>query len=577
MKRIFYTLLSLATVACTSVEIPTPAISQYGAITLTTEHSNTRIHLSDNKTVWDSGDKVSVFYNTDANQQWQFIGHSDEKSGEITPVTTQTSTTEIPYIVVAYPYNENYAIDSNGTISVTLPNEQNYAAASFGEGSSIMVAAGNGSNLTLKHTCGWIKLQICGERGTRVESIVLTGENNDKITGAITINPLDGTAQYSSSMNKRKLTLLCGNKGVLLSPTIPTDFYFAIPPRTFNKGISVEVTTTDGRKMTKSTSNKIVLDRNTIVPMELFTLAPKIEEQVITPTIEQAPSSDLILGLRYEPGISINLVASKFENQLKNIAGAGFKYIEIGIAHSAGLNDMSDTEAMELLKSKYELVKKYNLKVWSIHLPYEDANWTSVSSPTESIRKQSVENISRVLTMCAQTFTECKNYVLHASKSVNPSSTALSQAKKSITAMETITQQYGVRLCVENLVGSYCYTLNDLMNVVNPFSNVYVTYDIGHANCKGYDVINYLASIGTKLGTVHLHDTIYKSGDDDHRMIGEGDIGTNFGWGNVYKTMLTDNRYRGVFMFELSGKDPVTLMSKYQEIVAEYKQLYENK
>jgi sugar phosphate isomerase/epimerase len=213
--------------------------------------------------------------------------------------------------------------------------------------------------------------------------------------------------------------------------------------------------------------------------------------------------------------------------------------------------------------------------VWSIHLPYENKEWTSISA-AESIRTQSVEYILRALRLCAAHFTTCKNYVLHASKSVNPSSTAISQAHKSLTEMDAVAKQLGVRFCVENLVGSFCFTIDDVLKVVEPFENVYTTFDIGHANCKGYDVVEFLEALGTKLGTVHIHDTIYKSGSDDHKLVGDGDLAEkNRAWGDVYKTMLTKNRYRGVFMFEPKDDQKAEeVMRRFNEVIlASYESL----
>ena len=577
MKRISTVLFAMAMLlACQKSEV-TEQLStlQYEPLTISVEQGDSRIHLSDNRAVWNNGDMLSVFYKSKANQMWQYVGEAGAKSGKIEALFAPSSSEALPYIVALYPYNSDYTIDSNCAINYTLPIEQQYNSNCYNNGSAIMVAASESTDLELKQSCGWLELQICSEeKGVKVQKITLKGNNNEKVAGKITIDPLTATAKYSSATSKRKVSLICSGSGVSLSQT-PTSLHIALAPQRFAKGFTIEITTADGRTMTKSTTKEVSIERNTILPMEPFTIEPKIVEQVITPTTEPAASSDMVYGLRYEPGISINIATSKFESQLSAISKAGFKYIEICIAHSAGMMDMSDTEALEFLAAKLAIVKKYNLTVWSIHLPYEDKNWTSVSSTDETIRTQSVENISRVLTFCAQTFTDCKNYVLHASKSVSPSTAALNQAHKSLEQMDVIARQYGVRLCVENLVGSYCYTLSDLLNVVKPFSNVYVTYDIGHANCKGYNVVDYLASIGTKLGTVHIHDTVYGSGVDDHRIVGYGDIGTNFGWGNVYKTMLTTNRYRGVFLFELSGEDPTEVMATYNAIVEDYKKRYE--
>ena len=305
---------------------------------------------------------------------------------------------------------------------------------------------------------------------------------------------------------------------------------------------------------------------------------PEVEEgfTLITPTTAIAPEGEDTSKLQYTPGMQINVADNTFSARLAEVAAAGFKYVELKIKYSYGLHNISSDQAETTFAAMQKQMENLGITVWSIHLPYEDKSWTSISSTDESIRKQSVDYILNTLRLCAAHFPTCKNYVLHASKSVSPSKNAIAQAHKSLEQMDAMAQKYGVRLCVENLVGSFCYTIDDVLAVVEPFENVYTTFDIGHANCKGYDVVEFLESLGTKLGTVHIHDTIYKSGNDDHQLVGNGDIATkNRAWGEVYKTMLNKNRYRGVFMFEPKDDQKATdVMSRFKEIILEsYKEL----
>jgi sugar phosphate isomerase/epimerase len=289
---------------------------------------------------------------------------------------------------------------------------------------------------------------------------------------------------------------------------------------------------------------------------------------IITPTTQNSNPGEDTAGLYYTIGMQINVDDATFSTRLKEVAEAGFKYVELKIKYSYGLHNKTDEQVAATFASMQQQIDNYGITVWSIHLPYEDKNWTSISAQ-ESIRTQSVEYILRTLRLCAAHFKTCKNYVLHASKSVSPSATAISQAQKSLMEMDEVAKQLGVRFCVENLVGSFCYTVDDLLAVIKPFDNVYATFDIGHANCKGYDVVEYLKAIGTKLGTVHMHDTAYKSGSDDHRLVGDGDIHTkNRPWGEIYKTMLSNNGYRGVFMFEpKDNQKAADVVARYNDII----------
>lgn len=298
--------------------------------------------------------------------------------------------------------------------------------------------------------------------------------------------------------------------------------------------------------------------------LSLAVIGCQSREVMITPTTEVAPEGAKVEGLRYYPGISIGVNMENFEQYLQQIAEAGFKYIEISIAHKSGLAEMNDEDVVAMMTTKRNQAAANGLTVWSIHLPFEDKVWTNIGGE-ESIRRQSIENIMRVLTLCNKAIPECKNYVLHASKgTLTPRSESVAQARKSLAEMLPAAKQMGVRLCVENLVGSLCPTIEEMGATIDGVEDAWVTYDIGHANCVGIDVIEFLKFIGPRLGTVHMHDTMFATRVDDHRIVGQGNVER---WGEVYKTLLEDNRYRGVFMFELGGNDPKEVMATYYDII----------
>ena len=298
--------------------------------------------------------------------------------------------------------------------------------------------------------------------------------------------------------------------------------------------------------------------------LSLAVIGCQSREVMITPTTEVAPEGAKVEGLRYYPGISIGVNMENFEQYLQQIAEAGFKYIEISIAHKSGLAEMSDEDVVAMMTTKRNQAAANGLTVWSIHLPFEDKVWTNIGGE-ESIRRQSIENIMRVLTLCNKAIPECKNYVLHASKgTLTPRSESVAQARKSLAEMLPVAKQMGVRLCVENLVGSLCPTIEEMGATIDGVEDAWVTYDIGHANCVGEDVIEFLKWIGPRHGTVHMHDTMLATRVDDHRIVGQGNVER---WGEVYKTLLEDNRYRGVFMFELGGNDPKEVMATYYDII----------
>ena len=291
MKK-FYIFALVATMfaACATdgVNEPSAIVEDLAPETLSVsfEGEESRIQLQEGKTVWNEGDLVSVFYRSNANQKWQFQGATGDRTGNLKRVDMGTATETINRVVVVYPYAENYYINPETyNVEASLPTTQTYIADSYGVGGNIMVSNGEYNQVVLKSVCGWLKLELTGN-GESIKSIILKGNNGEQVAGQLYINSADATAVLASEMGGAEdngsaggnlvfedtilteVTLNCGD-GVALSAE-PTAFYIALPPQTFEKGISLEITATDDSKMTKSTDKEVVIERNHILPMKAF-------------------------------------------------------------------------------------------------------------------------------------------------------------------------------------------------------------------------------------------------------------------------------------------------------------------
>ncbi|MBP3533313.1 MAG: leucine-rich repeat domain-containing protein [Alistipes sp.] len=243
-----------------------------------------RMQLSNGKTVWTEGDKVSVFYKSDANQCWKFNGKTGDRSGTLSCVSQGTATTKMEKVVIVYPYSESYMITpSSGNIEAKLPAVQKYLQGSYGLESSPMISSGYYTQFALKNVCGWLKLQLSGT-GT-ITKITLKGNNGEQLAGDMYINAEDATVTLASASvdnddNQetggtlvfedsivREVELDCDG-GVDLSGADVTPFYIALPPTVFEKGFTATLHFDNGMQKEISTSKKVEITRNHIVPME---------------------------------------------------------------------------------------------------------------------------------------------------------------------------------------------------------------------------------------------------------------------------------------------------------------------
>jgi len=293
-KNLFFVLAALTFAACEQALVEEQsAICQDAPETITVgfEGNDTRIQLNEDvKTVWNSGDEVSVFYRSNANQQWHYTGETGARTAELKRVDAGTASRDMDRVVIVYPYNEGYYINpSTYNVQASLPAVQTYLEDSYGLNGNIMISQGEYNQFSLKSVCGWLKLQLTGD-GEKVKSITLRGNNGEQVAGELYINSADATSILASDSGASdddseaggslifedtiltEVTLDC-SEGVELGAEA-TAFYIALPPQTFTKGLTVEITAVDGSAMTKTTDNEVVIERNHIKPMTAFVYTP---------------------------------------------------------------------------------------------------------------------------------------------------------------------------------------------------------------------------------------------------------------------------------------------------------------
>ena len=332
MKRLL-TLLMLATVmfeACEHSpieETQNVMAESYRSLQVSFEDNDTRIQLDDNhKTVWTKDDRVSVFYRSNVNEEWRFMGETGDRTGELNPVDNSICPPEtLNRVVVVYPYNSDYFFNTETyNIQASLPEVQNYLEGSYGLNGNIMISSNEADQVSLKSVCGWLKLQLTGD-GEVVKSITFQGNNNEQVAGRLYILSSDATCVLSSTPGDAteggsnedgsedtgstggslvrpgtiftSVTLDCG-EGVTLSSEA-TSFYIALPPQTFAEGFSVVIENSDGRAMTQSTDKALTIQRNCIQPMKAFEFdvpVPETWKIYYTATAEVEPFNTNVFG-----------------------------------------------------------------------------------------------------------------------------------------------------------------------------------------------------------------------------------------------------------------------------------------
>lgn len=275
--------------------------------------------------------------------------------------------------------------------------------------------------------------------------------------------------------------------------------------------------------------------------------------------------------------MQVNASEAIFTHRIHEAAAAGFRYVELKFKDKEGLIDRTDEQILERFEQMQKLLDELGIKVWSIHLPYGDVEYSDIGSEIEENRQKSEEFFARVIRLVS--FFGAKNLVTHSSKGTYAPDRGvnIAQARKSLATLAEVARQHGCRLCVENLIKSIGQSPEEIHKVVEGIPGLRFTFDVGHANIRCTypetncpDAVSFLRTYGEQLGTIHVHDN---QGDHDtHSLAGDGSMGR---WGELYRCLLETNRYRGVFMFEPNERQAAAdVMQRAEMIEVAYEALY---
>ena len=272
---------------------------------------------------WHEDDRLTVFYGNTLNDQYKFKGKTGDNSGTFSLVPSGELGTgnTLPNIYGIYPYNEDARITDDGIITYSLPAIQSYAENSFGKGANTMIAVTENLNdtfLSFRNLCGYLKLKLYGN--ATIKSIEVKGNFAEKIAGDAAITAAYGETPIVEMNTKatQTITLDCG-EGVTLGTSAEnaTTFWIVIPETTFKYGITITATSTDNKVFTKSTSNSVIIERNTPTPMSaLEFVGEKTEITPIAPsTIVYTTDDGNIVDLYTTEGFGSEYVSNVYDKE----------------------------------------------------------------------------------------------------------------------------------------------------------------------------------------------------------------------------------------------------------------------
>lgn len=264
-STIFINILSLASlylaVSCNEEE-------QHGqtvrTIMATIEQSSTRTALDGPdadgvyKTIWSSEDAIAVFSGNNAATEFKLTSGANTNTAEFEGNAASDN------MVAVYPYSIVKG-RTGSTISVTLPEVQEYVSGNIPQGAYPMAAVSDGAVLPFYNLCSVLRLRMFGE--LTVKSITFTpNDASTKASGNATVNAADKMLTMSSDA-EATVKLNCAN-GVKLTGT-NTDFLMVVPAQKYTGGFTITISTDQGA-VVKAVKSDVTLSRSVLYPVKTF-------------------------------------------------------------------------------------------------------------------------------------------------------------------------------------------------------------------------------------------------------------------------------------------------------------------
>ena len=287
MKKVIFSLLAaLCFAACAQDDVQEVSSNRVfipDQISVGFENDDTRIQLSNGKTVWNEADRISVFYQSFDNLMWEFQGADGDRNGTFEFVDGKIGEKAMDDVIVVYPYNADYLVNVNTkSVEAYIPASQNYYPESYDPESNLMISLGDDRSFVLKNVSGWVKIQLTGN-GEEVQYITLRGNNDELLAGDVYLSAGDASLSFASgngssadddlevggdlvfdSAEQKSITLECNNTTLSSEPKA---FYIALAPQNFEKGFTVEVKCKDYTPMVLNNTAATTIERNHIKPM----------------------------------------------------------------------------------------------------------------------------------------------------------------------------------------------------------------------------------------------------------------------------------------------------------------------
>ena len=246
----------------------------------------------------------------------------------------------------------------------------------------------------------------------------------------------------------------------------------------------------------------------------------------------------------YKIGLSTNRKHIN-EELFKAYKSAGISVMEISVPYEA----LSSLDFSQL----HLLSKKYDVKLWSFHLPFMPFDIIDIASIDSSIRQNTVKLCAEYIKKAS--YIGINKFVIHPSgEPVKDSerNEMTKYSKDSLDKLSEIAYKEGSMIAVENLART-CLGRNssEMLELIAANDKLRVCFDTNHLLTE--NIVAFIQKLGDRIVTIHVSDCDFIN--ERHWLPGEGKID----WQALLKA-LREADYKGPWLYEIAFKCPNTII-----------------
>lgn len=273
----------------------------------------------------------------------------------------------------------------------------------------------------------------------------------------------------------------------------------------------------------------------------------------------------------YRVGFSI-AITSINDDRISRARAAGIEYVEVAGVVNYHKKGLSQDEIRANFQKAADLLNKYGMKVWSVHMPFGSEADITVLDPQENAK---VMDLNKNIIDLVKVF-HPQVILMHPSSNLEAGKRDLhrKQAVKNLIQVRDWAKEIGAIEVVENMLHKavpegrethLCSTLEDMRELMDMLpKDIYVAIDVNHADFPQ----QYIRTFGKRVRSLHISDCDKGGIVDCHYLPGKGTLD----FAQIQDALYNKAEYSGVFMYELSEKE---FNKDYVMLVNNYKGLYE--